>query len=442
MPNELDVVVVGGGMAGITAARDLSLEGHSVVLLEARDRLGGRTYMDKVFNNELDLDLGGGYVHWTQPHIWLELERYGIAIYPPIEGDKAYWLANGSVHSGTNEEFFAIASPLLERFFADSRARFPLPFQLDFLDNTEIEQQTIEDRIESLNLSPYERDVLEGVLAGVIHCTRKQGVAQLLHSTATYFGDYRAFFETAGAWSIQGGTRKLIQTIQAHSKAEVRLSTPVSSISTAGTGAVVTTHAGEVIHARAVVIAVPLNTLCDIQITPDVPSAARSMIDRKNPVMAHKLWVRVKGEVEPFSIYAPAGKHPINAVRVEKRHSGDSVILCMCSDAASIDPDDIPAVQAALERFVPDIEVLDTAYHNWVTDEFSKGGWMMHRPGTLTVGPPVFRKPHGNIYFAGSDLSTREGGSIEGAVESGVRAARDIAGRLRVTEGEQSISHL
>lgn len=439
MPNKIDAVVVGGGMAGITAARDLSLEGHSVVLLEARERLGGRTYMDKAFNNELDLELGGGYVHWTQPHVWLELERYGIAICPPMEGDKAYWLANDSVHSGTNEDFFAVAFPLLERFFADSRARFPLPFQLDLLDNTEIEQETIEDRIDSLNLSPYERDVLEGVLAGVIHSPKKQGVAQLLHATATYFGDYRAFFETAGSWSIEGGTRKLIQAIQAHSKAEVRLSTPVTSISSTGTGVVVTTRAGELIHARVVIVALPLNTLGDIQITPDLPSAARSMIDRKNPVMAHKLWVRVKGDVEPFSIFAPAGKHPINAVRLEKRHNGDSVILCMCSDAAAIDPGNISAVQTALERFIPNIEVIDMAYHDWVADEFSKGGWMMHRPGTLTVGAPVFRQPHGDIYFAGSDLSTREGGSIEGAVESGVRAARDIVARLRVTKKSSSL---
>ncbi|RJE27587.1 hypothetical protein PHISCL_00012 [Aspergillus sclerotialis] len=433
MPSEYDVAVVGGGMAGIIAARDLSLEGYSVVLLEGRNRLGGRTYMDKAFNNEMDLELGGGYVHWTQPHIWLELERYGLSINPPMEGDKAYWLANGAVHSGTNEDFLKVALPLLERFFADSRFRFPNPLRLDLVDNTEIEKQTIEDRIKSLNLSSYERDILEGALAGVIHSTKKQGVAQLLHATATYFGNYMAFFETAGAWSIQGGTRKLIQAIQAHSKAEVRLSTPVSSISNTGTGVVVTTRAGESINTRAVVVALPLNTLCDVKITPEVPPAARTMIERKNPVMAHKLWVRVKGEVEPFSIYAPAGKYPINGVRVEKRHNGDSVVLCMCSDAAAIDPGDIPAVQAALERFVPNIKVIDTACHNWVTDEFSKGGWMMHRPGTLTAGPPVLREPHGNTYFAGSDLSTREGGSIEGAVESGVRAARDVLERLRAS---------
>jgi phytoene dehydrogenase-like protein len=58
-----DVVVVGAGFAGLTAARELSRRGHSVLVVEARDRIGGRTWTTERFGRTLEL--GGTWVHWT-----------------------------------------------------------------------------------------------------------------------------------------------------------------------------------------------------------------------------------------------------------------------------------------------------------------------------------------------------------------------------------------
>ncbi|KAF7177461.1 hypothetical protein CNMCM7691_005714 [Aspergillus felis] len=428
MPNEFDVAVIGAGMAGIIAARDLSQKGHSVVLLEARDRIGGRTYTDHAFNGELDLELRGGYVHWTQPHVWRELQRHGMSLKPPMKG------------AGSTGWQMGLSTLVRARSYA--RARFPMPFEVDLLENREIEEETIEDRITSLNLSDYERDVLEGLLAGVIHSCKKQGIAQLLQAAATTFGDFTAFFETAGSWGIQGGIKQLISAIMAESNVELRLSTPIDAVVDNGSGVTITTREGQVFNAWSAVVALPLNTLGDVKIHPDLPPAARSMIERRNPVTAHKVWVRVKGEIEPFSLVSPPGKHPINAARFEKHHNGDTLIMCMCADAAAIDPADLHAVQAALRKFLPDIEVVDTACHDWVADEFSKGGWMMHRPGTLTTGPPLFRKAHGNIYFAAADVATWGIGSIEGAMASGALAARDLSvalGQTQISDQSQVI---
>ncbi|EQB50604.1 flavin containing amine oxidoreductase [Colletotrichum gloeosporioides Cg-14] len=77
IPQFHDIIVIGAGFAGLTAARDLSLQGLSVLLLEARDRIGGRTWTAKGQND--DYEMGGGWVHHLQPHVWSEMSRYGLS---------------------------------------------------------------------------------------------------------------------------------------------------------------------------------------------------------------------------------------------------------------------------------------------------------------------------------------------------------------------------
>jgi hypothetical protein len=162
------------------------------------------------------------------------------------------------------------------------------------------------------------------------------------------------------------------------------------------------------------------------------------MAAERNPVMASKIWARVRGQIEPFTGLAPAGKHPLNAVRTERYHDGDTFIMCICSDAASIRADDRKAVQIALRKFIPGIEVVDTASYSWAEDEFSKGGWMMHRPGHITSGAVQLRQGHGCIRFCGSDIAALETGAIEGAMQSAATAARDTAAALSVENGRSS----
>ncbi len=90
--NPIDVIVVGGGLAGVTAARDLAQTGVRTLLVEARDRLGGRTAMQTLAGQQVDT--GGAYFHWFQAAIWREVMRYELPVVesgwqPPDDGCSA-----------------------------------------------------------------------------------------------------------------------------------------------------------------------------------------------------------------------------------------------------------------------------------------------------------------------------------------------------------------
>ncbi|WP_354685074.1 FAD-dependent oxidoreductase [Cupriavidus necator] len=105
-------------------------------------------------------------------------------------------------------------------------------------------------------------------------------------------------------------------------------------------------------------------------------------------------------------------------------------MVCFCADPSTLDGNDREAVQRALRDFIPGIEVVDTVCQDWANDPFSKGGWMHHRPGNLTQAAPLMRQPHRRIHFAGADIAPIGVGGIDGAIETGTRAAADVARAL------------
>ena len=135
---------------------------------------------------------------------------------------------------------------------------------------------------------------------------------------------------------------------------------------------------------------------------------------------------------EPRGINAIAPAHPFGYLMTDRLlPDGSQLLVGFGRDAAVIDFDGRAAVQRALDELIPGLEIVDATTHDWLADEFARGTWAIHRPGWYTNHHAAMRQPEDGLVFAGSDLADGWSGFVDGAIESGLRAAVQVQSLLR-----------
>ena len=122
---------------------------------------------------------------------------------------------------------------------------------------------------------------------------------------------------------------------------------------------------------------------------------------------------------------APAGGR-LTYVHPAELIDGDTLFVAFGNDAYALDPTDPDAVTDAFVELVPGVDVVDVFAHDWTRDEFSLGTWASHRPRQISRYLAELQRPEGRIVLAGADIADGWSGFIDGAIESGLSAARVV----------------
>jgi monoamine oxidase len=422
MAERYDVIVVGGGFAGVTAARECALRGRRTLLLEARDRLGGRTWSSSW--NGFRIEYGGAWVHWHQPHTFSELTRAGLAVEVSDNAGRAHWHVGDERRSGTIEERDEIARRGWDRFVDGVREALPQPHApLAALDRlARFDRLSIADRIGELDLDDEERDVLAAEVESVAHGPLTEaGAVSILrwHALSGYSLELTQF--TGGRVTIVEGTGALLNAIAGGAEFESRLSTPVASVASENGQVEVATRGGESFTAGKAIVAVALNALGGIEFSPELPEDKRQAIELGQASRGVKIMIHARGEAVNQNTIRHL--HPFGYLSSEiLLDDGTQLLIGFGYDAERCDAADRGAIQASLDETLPGYEVLDATSHDWLADEFSRGTWCIHRPGWYEHHHGAMRRPEGNVILAGSDIANGWAGFIDGAIESGLRA--------------------
>lgn len=428
--NHYDVIVVGAGFSGLTAARELSNRGHKTLILEGRDRMGGRTWVDHRMGK--DLEMGGTYVHWFQPHIWAEITRYGLELQEVPTLESAHWITNGELKTGTRDEMFAKINEGMEVFLQDALEYFPRPFDPFFAEDKvkEIDHQSVEDRLKEIEseISQETMDLIRGEWSAYFDTKDLTipALTQAYRFGALAYNNWYMLEDIFELYKFKNGTKSLIESIYNDGQAELKLSTPVAKIEKTDALHTVTTRDGEEYTAKAVITAIPINVLNDIEFEPRLLEEKHQLSEEKQTTdNGAKLWARVKG-LESTALLSGPATLPSGSLHTDTVDGDEGYIMGYVTDIANLDMEKAEDVEKLLRNWLPEIEVLESTGHNWTEDEFSKGTWGILRVNQLSKYGRAVRQSEDGLYLAGSDFADGWAGFMDGAIESGLKTGRRV----------------
>ena len=424
MEPAVDVIVVGGGLAGLTAARELGRRGRSVLLLEARERLGGRVWVSPFAG--VDVEMGGAFVHWSQPHLWAEVTRYGLGIVELPETDRALLRRDDGIEE-LDEKAFLELNEALERLCAGTEAYLAEPMSIpEGAAAVEADLVSTAERIAALDLDPRNRDLLDALCAGLSSAPNDHvGFLTIARSFALAGFVGQMVLDTNGRWALEGGTASLVDAMHRDLRADVRLGTRVEAIAQDETGVTVRTTDGE-LAASAAIVALPVNALGAIRFEPALSERKREAAEEGLVSLGVKVWAKI-APGSPSTFAAAPDRFPLSfAETVAPTPDGGTVVVGFGPSAALLSPDDPEPVARAIEELLPGARVEEVGGHDWVRDPLAGETWASYGPGRSLRWLPELERLEGRVAFAGSDIARGWGSYMDGAIETGLRAGREV----------------
>lgn len=448
LPERADVIVVGAGLAGLAAARDLQHQGARVCVLEARDRVGGRTHSRRV--GRATFDVGGQWLGPTQDRVAALARGLGSRTFPTYTQGKKVLDLDGRVSTYKKSIPSLPVASLLDMHTALRRLdrmmrRVPLhnpaaARRAHYFDSMSVEtfkHLHVRTRAVHRVLDVAIRTIFgaEAAELSVLHFLFYLHAGGGLLSLAEVRGGAQQDRFVDGAQSLALGLARGLGD-------QVQLSAPVRRIEQDGEGVVVATDRGRV-AGRYAVVAIPPPLQAGIDFEPALPAARAQLVQRAPMGSTVKLLItyeRPFWRTRGFSgeVVCTSGA-PITAVfdNTSYDNTQPCLLVFVVGRAARAwsnrsESDRRRDVLSHLARWFGDeaLEPVDFIEMDWNAEPFTGGcpvGIMP--PGVLTSFGVTLRQPVGRLHFAGTETAVEWNGYMEGALESGERAAREV-GRL------------
>jgi monoamine oxidase len=457
-PTAVDVVVVGGGLAGLTTARQLVAAGKSVVVLEARDRVGGRTLNHDLGGGDVT-EAGGQYVGPTQNHVLALAQELGVATYPGYNPGESVYVADGRATRYTGDippDLLALPDLAQMILRLDQMAtKVPVDAPWTAPDAESLDGMTVETWIKSNTINSTRVLALVDLFLSPALGSRASDASMLfLLATVAGYGDE----DTPGTLErgigskdaaqdsrLVGGTQRLSLLMAQALGDRVVLSAPVRSIDQSGPdGVIVTVADGRAWRGTRAVVAIPPPLAVEIEWTPLLPAEHDAL--RRRMVLG----TLAKCEAiydEPFW-----RKDGLNGQALKL---GDAAVPAMFDNTP---PDGSPGVlmgfmggrswrtyqtaspadrrAAVLEDFAEAFGAkartpVDYFEQDWVEERWTRGApTSVLGPGTLTGFGARPTEPVGAVHWAGTETAGYWNGYMDGAISSGKRAAAEVLAKL------------
>jgi monoamine oxidase len=433
------VVVVGAGLAGLTAAEDLTRQGWEVVVLEARSRVGGRVWTLRNPETGQYAEGGGEYLDSEHTEMRKLVDRFGLSLEPSsvaTEEAEDLVVRDGATHS--YGELAGPASDQMDRFYEaidEAAADFDPSDPSSQEDARELDSVTAADGLDELGISGDARFLLESSFRDD-YGVEPDRLSQLF-VVSTYAAAYNQPDSGIEIERIEGGNDQVPAALAEELGDSVRLSSPVARIEHDDGGVVVTVRATESYEADFCVLAAPLPALRPIRFSPGLPRPlAEAIADAQYGPISKTLlqypdrfW-RDEG-LSGYALTDLAAGSTWEATVDQPGRPG--VMIAYAAGALGLEQLGLSdeALVRAVGRGVAEAfpgrvpSPVDAQPVRWPLMPLSGGAYVAWAPGQLSAWYGRLREGTGRIRFAGEHTAELSG-YMEGAVRSGKRAAEQI----------------
>lgn len=444
--SEVDYCVVGAGFAGLTAAFRLTRAGRSVALLEARDRVGGRTFTQTRPDGTW-IDRGGAWIGPGQDRIYALMDEFGVPEYKQHNEGDAMMIVGGKKHryGGTipwTMSPWAVTNLGLGLMLFERMCKsIPREAPWEAKQAAEWDRISLGAWIEKNTMSRQAREMLDMALSGLYTSAGSEtSLLWALLQTGSAGGPTFAISGKGGSQDARpvGGMGAIYRQIAAELGDAVHLSQPVRQITQDAEGVTVSAD-GMTVRARRVIVAIPLAIAGSIVYEPMLPVDRAALHQRmpsgaviKFSVVYDEPFWRADGLSGQSASPGASATLTIDACT----DTGDPGIMCVISEGPAarrltqLDEAERKAViiDELVDRFGSKAKD-NREFHeqNWTVERYSGGGMISHAPtGVLTEFGYTLREPCGRIHWAGTESSPVMCGWIDGAIRSGERAAAEV----------------
>ncbi len=415
-------VIIGAGLAGLSAAYKLKTAGWEVTLLDGRSRIGGRVFSHTFKDTNLVCELGAEWVGESHERLHALCGDFKIPLQKHQFEDSL--MQNGKVSA---PKAWGFSDPA-KKAFAEMIARYE---KLTVLEKNNLDKLAWWTQLENIGFSRDDlviRDLMDSTDFGesIRNVSAFAALAEYAESSPKNEMDYK----------MTGGNSRLVQELAARVGTEnIKLEKRVTEI--VQRRGVVTVAAGQtdIYKADACICTAPVPSLRKIKFDPPLPAAQAAAAEKlgyariiKNSVLFdERFW-----KADNFSMVTDTTSHYyFHSTQNQPGKQGILTAYAVGDKADVLASQEDTRRQIIVARDLIDFSwsapnlARGIASYAWQKDEFTQGAYAIYRPGQWFGLRPILARPHGKVLFAGEHIADWQG-FMEGAIETGEAAAENL----------------
>ncbi len=426
--SQTQVIVVGAGVAGLSAARKLQQQKYSVIVLEGRNRIGGRVWTDKTWQ-DAPIDMGASWIHGIKDNPIYDLaQKLKISTLPTDYDSISLYNSQGKLLTNKEKEL------IQNRYFKTIKQLNKLRQSMMDGEKKDISLQAAVERIIA------DADYSEQQLIELNHAIN----AEIEHEYGADIANLSSFYyDNGGEFGgedvlFPGGYDQIIQAIAAD--LDIRLSQIVEKVSHNQQGVKITTNQG-IFEAERAIITLPLGVLKkgSVEFSPPLPPRKQKAISNLGMGVLNKVYLRFP------KVFWPRNTDLIGRISANKgewaewvnifKYTGKPILLAFNAGKYGLEIEKfseqeivqqaMTALRSIYGENIPEPESWKIV--KWAADTFAGGSYSYIPPGASEKDYSALAEPIANrLFFAGEATSRKYSASVHGAFLSGEREAKKI----------------